>query len=225
MKKLCFHFGLLTLLACNNTPTEKIIPLEKFQKLETDSLKYERGSFHNSHLNYPLFKDCTGIDQNIKTLPNADSTAHYTPRPQKLALKIRPHNIVIKPGKRIYLEGTVHGDFKNIHPADFEIFIGHRRDTIVSMTYMSNNERDEYFQGKKIESDTIFAVPAFYMAQPAQFEISRARVKNEHHAKSELQFKVESVIDENSALVFSHYDRYATIFSIGQLLEENKTVK
>ena len=122
--------------------------------------------------------------------------------------------------KEFEIEGKIMGAWESVIPFEFEIYIGHRNDTISYITLSPSEHGPVYFNGKKVtEPIVVDTVPAFYLSGFKKFDAFRGEKMERNSKYKEILFEIKSEIDENSILVFGLSSRYAEIFEIGKLLK------
>ena len=201
----------------------KNIEYEELLKFKVDENRFSFGWLDNVFSGIPCFRDYT--KNHIQTeLVDAktDSVFYKSSEPKKNGLVIVPENINIDhKDKRFIISGKITGGWKSVIPSEFEIYIGHRIDTISNITLSPNLHGDIYFNGKKVDSTIVVdIVPAFYMSNLQKFKAYRSEHNVQFSKYKEMLFEINAIIDENSILVFGLSDRYAEIFEIGKLLTE-----
>jgi hypothetical protein len=106
-------------------------------------------------------------------------------------------------------------------PSEFEIYIGHRHDTISNITLSPNLHGTIFYNGAKVDSTIIVdRVPAFYMTKLQKFNVDRGTKNLANSNYKEMLFNISALIDDKSILTFGLSSRYAEIFEIGKLLPQ-----
>lgn len=201
----------------------KNVEYNELLKLKVDENRFTFGWLDNVFSGIPCFRDYT--KSNIQTElvdPKTDSIIYTSSEPKRNGLIIVPDYIKIdRKNKKIKISGKVTGGWESVIPTEFEIYIGHRNDTISNTTLSPNLHGDTYFNGQKVDSTIVIdTVPAFYMSDLQKFEAYRGKKYLENSKYKEMLFDITGIIDEKSILVFGLSSRYAEIFEIGKLLTE-----
>ena len=207
----------------NAQDNPKTVEYRELLKLKVDENRFEFGWLPNSYRKTPCFRDYTENDVQTELVdPKTDSVFYKSSEPKRNGLVIVPSNIKIdKKNKTFQITGKINGGWESVIPFEFEIYIGHRTDTISNITLSPNLHGDVYFNGQKVDSTIVVdTVPAFYLSDFQKFEAYRGEKNMENSKYKEMLFDISAVIDEKSILVFGLSSRYAEIFEIGELLTE-----
>jgi len=207
----------------NAQDNPKTVKYSELLKLKVDENRFEFGWLPNSYRKTPCFRDYTENDIQTELVdPKTDSVFYKSSEPKRNGLVIVPSNIKIdKKNKTFQVTGKINGGWESVIPCEFEIYIGHRTDTISNITLSPNLHGDVYFNGQKVDSTIVVdTVPAFYLSDFQKFEAYRGEKNMENSKYKEMLFDINAVIDEKSILVFGLSSRYAEIFEIGKLLTE-----
>ena len=207
----------------NAQDNPKTVEYRELLKLKVDENRFEFGWLPNSYRKTPCFRDYTENDVQTELVdPKTDSVFYKSSEPKRNGLVIVPSNIKIdKKNKTFQITGKINGGWESVIPFEFEIYIGHRTDTISNITLSPNLHGDVYFNGQKVDSTIVVdTVPAFYLSDFQKFEAYRGEKNMENSKYKEMLFDINAVIDEKSILVFGLSSRYAEIFEIGKLLTE-----
>ncbi len=217
---------LISILAvgfANAQDNPKTVEYRELLKLKIDENRFEFGWLPNSYRKTPCFRDYTENDIQTELVdPKTDSVFYKSSEPKRNGLVIVPSNIKIDKKNKIFqITGKINGGWESVIPFEFEIYIGHRTDTISNITLSPNLHGDVYFNGQKVDSTIVVdTVPAFYLSDFQKFEAYRGEENMENSKYKEMLFDISAVIDEKSILVFGLSSRYAEIFEIGKLLIE-----
>ena len=199
------------------------IEYNELLKYKVDQNRFDFGWLDNVFSGIPCFRDYTDNDIQTQLIDSkSDSIIYSSTEPDKNGLVIIPNNISIdRENKSFHISGKITGGWNSVIPSEFEIYIGHRKDTISNITLAPNLHGDIYFNGEKVDSTIIVdVVPAFYMTNLQKFNAYRGEKNIKFSKYKEMLFDIETVIDEKSILVFGLSFRYAEIFEIGKLLTE-----
>jgi hypothetical protein len=201
----------------------KTVEYKELVELKVDENRFQFGWLPDSYRKTPCFRDYTDNDIKMELVDSkTDSVFYKSSEPKRNGLVIVPSNIKIdKQNKTFQITGKINGGWESVIPFEFEIYIGHRTDTISNITLSPNLHGDVYFNGQKVDSTIVVnTVPAFYLSNFQKFEAYRGEKKIENSKHKEILFDISAVIDEKSILVFGLSSRYAEIFEIGKLLKE-----
>jgi hypothetical protein len=215
--------SILTIGFANAQDNAKAIEYNELLKLKVDENRFTFGWLDNVFSGIPCFRDYTKSDIQSKLVdPKTDSVIYTSSEPKRNGLIVVPDNIEIdQKNKTFKISGKVTGGWKSVIPTEFEIYIGHRTDTISNTTLSPNLHGDIYFNGQKVDSTIVIdTVPAFYMSELQKFVAYRGKENLENSKYKEMLFDINGRIDEKSILVFGLSSRYAEIFEIGKLLIE-----
>lgn len=200
----------------------KQISFDQLLELKVDQDRFEFGWLPNEYKKTPCFRDYTNntIEMNLVD-PKTDSVFYKSEKPERNGIKIIPSKILVdKQSKKIKIQGKLTGGWESVIPFEYEIYVGHRNDTISEITLSPSLHGDVYFNGERVdETIVVDRVPAFYLSNHKKFEAFRGEKNQENSTYKELLFNIETEFDEESILVFSLSSRYAEIFEIGKLLE------
>ncbi|QGK74416.1 hypothetical protein [Flavobacterium sp. SLB02] len=225
MKKHITHILVLFLWtgfisAQNNNQT---IDYNKLLKYKVDENRFNFGWLKNVFSGIPCFRDYTEDKTEMQLIdPKTDSIIYKSTEPEINGLKIIPEKISLdKKVRKFQIKGQITGGWESVIPLEFEIYIGHRKDTISNITLSPNLHGDVYYNGKKVDSTIVVdVVPSFYMTNIKKFVAYRSVQNLPNSSYKQMLFDIEAVIDEKSILVFGLSSRYAEIFEIGKLLTE-----
>lgn len=207
----------------NAQDNSKTVEYDELLKLKVDENRFEFGWLPDAYRKTPCFRDYTDNDIQTELVDSkTDSVFYKSSEPKRNGLVIVPSNIKIdKKNKTFQITGKINGGWESAIPFEFEIYIGHRTDTISNITLSPNLHGDVYFNGQKVDSTIVVdTVPAFYLSDFKKFEAYRGEKNIENSKYKEMLFEISAIIDEKSILVFGLSSRYAEIFEIGKLLTE-----
>ena len=212
----CFFFELAS------PPSNiEIIEYSRLVKYKVDENRFEFGWLSNVFSGIPCFRDYTKSKIQTQLVdPKTDSIFYTSTDPEINALKIVTSKVTLdKKGRLFQISGQITGAWKSVIPDEFEIYIGHRNDTISNITISPSLECTVYYNGVKLDSTVVVdKVPAFYLTSLKKFNAYRGAKNLPNSDYKEMLFNISSVIDEKSILVFGLSSRYAEIFEIGNLL-------
>jgi hypothetical protein len=224
MPKLFFIF--LSFLFFNQVFSQnnpQTIEYSKLVKYKVDKDRFEFGWLADVFSGIPCFRNYTKNKIQAQLVdPKTGSVIDTSADPEINGLKIIPNKITLdKKGKRFQISGQITGAWESVIPGEFEIYIGHRRDTIANITLSPNLHGTISYNGAKVDSTIIvYRVPAFYMTNLQKFNVSRGTKSLANSKYKEMLFNITAVIDKKSILVFGLSSRYAEIFEIGKLLSQ-----
>ena len=204
----------------NNSDT---IEFNKLIKYKVDEDRFEFGWLGNVFSGIPCFRNYTKNKIQTKLIdPKTDSVIYTSTDPEINGLKIITDKITLdKKSKLFKINGQITGGWESVIPSEFEIYIGHRVDTISNITLSPSLEATVFYNGKRLDSTVVVdRVPAFYMTNLEKFNVSRGTKNLTKSNYKEMLFNISAFIDEKSILVFGLSSRYAEIFEIGKLLTE-----
>jgi len=225
MRNIC-NIILISIFAvglANAQDNLKTVEYNELLKLKVDENRFTFGWLDNVFSGIPCFRDYTKSDIQTELVdPKTDSIIYTSSEPKRNGLIIVPDKIEVdKKSKKFQISGKITGGWESVIPTEFEIYIGHRNDTISNTTLSPNLHGDIYFNGKKVDSTIVIdTVPAFYMSDLQKFEAYRGMEYLKNSKYKEMLFEINGIIDEKSILVFGLSSRYAEIFEIGKLLTE-----
>lgn len=199
------------------------IEYSKLAKYKVDENRFEFGWLGNVFSGIPCFRNYT--KNNIKSQvvdPKTDSVIYTSIEPEINGLKIVTTKIALdKKSKLFQISGQVTGAWESVIPSEFEIYIGHRHDTISNITLTPSLHGTVFYNGAKLDSTVVVdRVPAFYITDLQKFKVDRVTKNLPNSTYKEMLFNISATIDEKSILVFGLPSRYAEIFEIGKLLSE-----
>jgi hypothetical protein len=204
----------------NNSDT---IEFRKLIKHKIDEDRFEFGWLGSVFSGIPCFRNYTKNKIQTKLINSkTDSIIYTSTDPEINGLKIITEKITLdKKNKLFKISGQVTGGWESVIPSEFEIYIGHRHDTISNITLSPNLHGPVFYNGAKVDSTIIVdRVPAFYMTNLQKFSVNRGTKNLVNSNYKEMLFDISAVIDDKSILVFGLSSRYAEIFEIGKLLTE-----
>lgn len=206
----------LSFFACKE-PSYNITSIghNEFLKYKVDENSFELGWFPESDTEKPLFRDYRVPDKEITPDPNIDSTSIFHPsnQPEKISLALVTDSVSVDNTKKLLsIHGKITRGSNSTLPKDLKVYIGKRQDTTVNVTFMTSPHIDNYYKGKKIDSDIDFEVPAFYLDDYQDFPMTQ------NPDTQEILLDITTLINDKSVLVVSQSNRYAEIFEIGKLL-------
>ena len=221
--RIIFLLNILILSQFANAQcASEVVAYEELLKYKVDENRFVFGWLPNSYRVTPCFRDYTKDTIQMKLVDKKTGSVFYTSsEPERNGLKIIPTVIHLnKLTKEFEIKGKITGAWESVIPFEFEIYIGHRNDTISYTTLAPSEYGPVYFNGKKVtETIVIDTVPAFYLSKFKKFEAFRGEKKEGNSKYKEILFDIKSEIDENSVLIFGLSDRYAEIFEIRELLK------
>ena len=200
----------------------ELVAYEELLKYKTDENRFEFGWLSNSYGITPCFRDYTENTIQMKLVDKKTDSVFYTSsEPERNELKIIPTIIRLnKLTKEFEIKGKITGAWESVIPFEFEIYIGHRIDTVSYTTLAPSEYGPIYFNGEKvIKPIVVDTVPAFYLSNFKKFEAYRGEKKEGKSKYKEILFDIKSEIDKKSVLIFGLSSRYAEIFEIGGLLK------
>ena len=215
--------SLFTVLFANAQGNQETVEYNDLLKLKVDENRFTFGWLDNVFSGIPCFRDYTKNDITTELVDSKTDSVFYTSsEPKRNGLVISSKFISIdRQTKKFKISGKVTGGWNSVIPTEFEIYIGHRTDTISNTTLSPNLHGDIFFNGKKVDSTIVIdTVPAFYMSDLQKYEAYRGKNNIDNTKYKEMLFDITGVIDEKSILVFGLSSRYAEIFEIGRLLSE-----
>lgn len=223
MRKIFFITLICLSNICFSQDKYENLSLDKLMQLKVDEDIFEFGWLPNEYRKTPCFRDYTKntIEMQMRD-PKTDSIFYKSEKPERNGIKIIPSKILVdKLNKKLKIQGKLTGGWESVIPFEYEIYVGHRNDTISEITLSPSLHGDVYFNGEKVDKTIIVdRVPAFYLSDHKKFEAFRGEMNQENSAYKELLFDIETEFDEKSILVFGLSSRYAEIFEIGKLLAE-----
>ena len=207
------------LFSQNNLET---IEYSKLIKYKVDENRFEFGWLGNVFSGIPCFTNYTKNKIKSQIVDSKTGSIIYNSTdPEINGLKIITNKITLDKKSRLFqIGGQVTGAWEDVIPSEFEIYIGHRIDTISNITLSPSLEATVYYNGKKLDSTVVVdRVPAFYMTNLQKFNVTRGLKNLPNSNYKEMLFNISAVIDDKSILVFGLSSRYAEIFEIGKLLD------
>lgn len=199
------------------------LPFDKLLELKVDEDRFQFGWLPNEYRKTPCFRDYTKNTMQMQLADSkTDSVFYKSEEPKRNGIKIVPSKILLdKENKKIKIQGKLTGGWESVIPFEYEIYVGHRNDTISEITLSPSKYGDVYFNGEKVDKTIVVdRVPAFYLSNFKKFEAFRGENNQENSTYKELLFNIEAEFDKKSILVFGLSSRYAEIFDIGKLLLE-----
>ncbi|MCF6142395.1 hypothetical protein L1S34_13950 [Flavobacterium sp. K77] len=200
----------------------QIVDYNNLLKYKVDENRFEFGWLKNVFSGIPCFRDYTKNDAEMQLIDSkSDSIIYKSTKPERNGLEIITKEIFLdKKTRKFQITGQITGGWESVIPMEFEIYIGHRNDTISNITLSPNLHGDVYYNGKKVDTTIVVdVVPAFYLSDIKKFEAYRGEKNLINSKYKEMLFNIEAIIDEKSVLVFGLSSRYAEIFEIGKLLK------
>jgi len=220
------YFILLSCLFSQQVFSQSNLDTIEFSKLvqyKVDEDRFEFGWLGNVFSGIPCFRNYTKNKLQTKLIdPKTDSVIYTSTDPEINGLKIITDKITLDKTSRFFqISGQITGAWESVIPTEFEIYIGHRIDTISDITLSPSLEATVFYNGKKLDTTVVLdRVPAFYMTKLQKFNVSRGTKNLKNSNYKEMLFNISAVIDDKSILVFGLSSRYAEIFEIGKLLTE-----
>jgi hypothetical protein len=197
------------------------IEYSELVKYKVDEDRFEFGWLANVFSGIPCFRNYTKNKiQSQLVDPKTDSIIYTSADPEINGLKIVPNKIALDRKNKVFkISGQITGAWEDVIPDEFEIYIGHRNDTISNITLSPSLEATVYYNGAKLDSTVIVdRVPAFYLTDLKKFNAYRGPRNLKNSKYKEMLFDISSTIDDKSILVFGLSSRYAEIFEVGRLL-------
>jgi hypothetical protein len=208
----------------HNSSIDKIVNLtfKNLLKVKTETSIYEFGWLPNSYQKVPCFRDYR--NGTIKSqLVNSDTGAvlDIPETPKRTSLEVLPHLLSINLADSTFIiNGRVFGAWAGVTPNEFQIYVGHRVDTISDLKLRPSLEGDVFYNGDRVtETIVVNTVPAFYMKNFQNFKCYRGQERFIGSPNDEMYFQVSSKIDDNSIFVIALSSTYAEMFEVGKLLE------
>lgn len=199
------------------------IEYSRLVKYKVDENRFELGRLGNAFSGIPCFRDYTksSLETNIID-PEKDSIIYAFGSNEINGLKIIPNKISLNRRTGAFeISGQVTGAWENVMAWEFEIYIGHRVDTISNIVLAPSLEYTVFYNGKKLDSTIVVdVVPAFYLTNVSRFKVSLGDKNLPGSNYKEMVFNIKSMIDEKSVLIFGVSSRYVEIFEIGKLLTQ-----
>lgn len=202
---------------------KKIVTFKELLQTKVDENIYEFGWFPTAYRKIPCYRNYrnNSLKMTMKN-PQNGQEINFPETTEKGALKIIPNKIQInKEKKKLLISGEIKGAWEHVTAGEFEIYIGHRKDTISNITLSPNLHGDIYFNGKKVDSTIVVnTVPAFYLKDFNKFgAVLINNTENNKNNTRKIIFEINSEIDDKSYLIFGISSRYSEIFQIGKLLD------
>lgn len=223
MQKILFITLICLSNICYSQNKYENLSFDKLLELKIDEDRFEFGWLPNEYRKTPCFRDYTNnsLEMNLVD-PKTDSVFYKSENPERNGIKIIPSKILVdKQNRKIIIQGKLTGGWESVIPFEYEIYVGHRNDTISEITLSPSKYGDVYFNGEKVNKTIVVdRVPAFYLSNHKKFEAFRGENNQENSTYKELLFNIETEFDDKSILVFGLSSRYAEIFEIGKLLNE-----
>jgi hypothetical protein len=197
------------------------IEYTKLVKYKVDENRFEFGWLANVFSGIPCFRNYTKDKIQAQFVdPKTDSVIYTSSDPKINGLKIIPNQIMLDKENRFFqISGQITGAWESVIPDEFEIYIGHRNDTVSNITLSPSLEATVYYNHAKLDTTIIIdRVPAFYLTSLKKFNAYRGTKNLTNSNYKEMLFNIGSTIDDKSILVFGLSSRYAEIFEIGKLL-------
>jgi len=199
-----------------------IVDYDKLLKYKVDENRFQFGWLKNVFSGIPCFRDYTKRETEIQVIdPKTDSIIYKSSELKRNGLKIITNQIFLdKKTRKFQISGQITGGWESVIPTEFEIYIGHRIDTISNITISPSLHGDVYYNGKKVDTTIVIdVVPAFYLSNIKKFQAYRGEKSLINSEYKEMLFNIEAIIDEKSILIFGLSSTYAEIFEIGKLLK------
>ncbi|MCF6404843.1 hypothetical protein L3C95_18230 [Chitinophaga filiformis] len=203
----------------------EVVEYDKLLNYKVNENRFEFGWLPNAYGKIPCFRDYTKTEIHTQLVDKKKDSVFYTStEPERNGLKIIPDKIALDRENRIFnISGQISGAWEWVTPSEFEIFVGHRTDTVSDITVSPNLHGDIYFNGTKVEKTIVIAtVPAFYLTNFKKFEAYIGDKKMANSDYKEILFDISVAVDQKSVLVFGLSSRYAEIFEIGKLLSNQQ---
>jgi len=197
------------------------IDCKQLLKYKVDENRFEFGWLDNVFSGIPCFRDYTKSEIQMSMVDTrTDSIIYKSSETKENGLVIIPQQFLLERNtKHFQLKGQITGGWESVKPFEFEIYIGHRNDTVSNITLSPSEYGDVYFGGVKVDSTIVVeVVPAFYLSNIVKFKAFRGDRKLDNSDFKEILFDVDAIIDEKSILVFGLSSGYSEIFEIGKLL-------
>ena len=223
MQKTIFIILLCLSNICFSQDKYENLPFDELLKLKVDEDRFEFGWLDNVFSGIPCFRDYTknSLEMNLVN-PKTDSIFYKSEKPKRNGIKIIPSKILVdKQKNKLKILGKLTGGWESVIPFEYEIYVGHRNDTISEIKLSPSLHGEVYFNGEKVDKTIVVdTVPTFYLSNHKKFEAFRGLNNQENSTYKELLFEIETEFDENSILVFGLSSRYTEIFEIGKLLKK-----
>ena len=210
----------ISLLGCLE-PSHNIRSIDhsELERVKVDENSFELGWFPGSDTEKHLFRDYRSMNEEIKVDPNLDSTSIFHPsnQPEKLSLVFKTDSIWLDNRKKLFsMHGKIGQGHDRTKPEDYKVYIGQRKDTTVTVTFVTSPHLDNYYKGKKIDGDINFRVPAFYLYNYQELPVTQSM------ETQEILLNMTTTIHDKSVLVLAQSNRYAEVFEIGKLMNTSK---
>ncbi|MFN8306976.1 MAG: hypothetical protein U0T79_09395 [Ferruginibacter sp.] len=199
------------------------IEYNKLATCKVDEDVFQFGWLPTSFREIPCFRNYTKNRIRSQFVdPKTDSIIYTSTEPEINGLKIIPSKITINKKSGLFqIVGQITGGWESVMPDEFEIYVGHRIDSVSYITLSPNLHGTIYYNGKKVTKTIIIdTVPAFHLKDFKKFNAYRGDKTLANSDYKEMQFDISAVIDNKSILVFGLLSRYAEIFEIGKLLTQ-----
>lgn len=223
MRNIIFIFCIFLSCICFSQDKYEQISFDHLLKMKVDEDRFQFGWLDNVFSGIPCFRDYTKNTIQMELInPKTDSVIYKSEAPQINGIKIVPSKILLdKQRKKIKIQGKLTGGWEGVKPFEYEIYVGHRNDTISETTLSPSLHGEVYYNGEKVtETIVVDRVPAFYLSNHKKSEAFRGEKIEENSTYRDLLFDIETEINEESILVFGLFSSYAEIFEIGKLLTE-----
>ena len=220
------YFIFLSCFFCDQVFSQnnsEAVEYSKLIKYKVDEDRFEFGWLANVFSGIPCFRNYTKNKIQTKLVdPKTGSVIYASTDPEINGLKIIAAKITLDKKSRLFqINGQITGAWESVIPSEFEIYIGHRHDTISNITLSPNLHDTIFYKGAKVDSTIIVdRVPAFYMTNLQKFNVNRGTKNLTNSNYKEMLFNISAIIDDKSILVFGLSSRYAEIFEIGKLLHQ-----
>lgn len=201
---------------------QRAIEHTELLKYKIDADRFDLGRLPGSWDN-PCFRDYTKSNLRSQLRDSrTDSVIYESEEKQQDGLRIIPKDIKLdKENKLLYLSGQITGGWDSVIPGEFEIYIGHRVDTISYIQLAPNLHYKVYHNGKRVKKPIVIdTVQAFYLKNFKKFEVYHGENNLPSSSYKEMLFDLKVNIDEDSILIFALSTRYAEIFEVGKLLKD-----
>lgn len=189
-------------------------------ELKTDIDVFQFGWLPTEYMKVPCFRDYRNenTERHLYSTKN-DEEIKLDKEPRRTSINAIPNKISINTADSTFtIQGYITKAWKGVTPDEFEIYIGHRKDTISNITLSPNLHGEVYYNGKKVtETIVINKIPAFYLKDFKKFKCTRGVESLIGYQNDQMIFDINSKIDENSILIFALSTHYAEIFEIGKI--------
>jgi hypothetical protein len=218
---LIFIFSMSVVAQNKNVDVEvENVTHEDLLKLKVDENVYEHGWLPTSYREIPCFRDYREDNIEMRLVnPKNNKELILPTTPERNALKILPSVITLNVADSTFtIKGQITGAWKGVTPGEFQIYVGHRIDTISNITLSPNLHGEIFYNGEKVtETIIVNQVPAFYLTDFKNFKCFRGTKRFIGSENDEMIFEITTKIDKNSIIVFGLSSCFAEIFDIGKL--------